>query len=64
MAEFRRDIEAFIAREVVDAAVVPGRRELAPVAGSHYAAFLDPSGGSADSMTLERLPTARANAAS
>ena len=51
-AEFRTDVETYIAREVVDAAVVPGRRELPPVSGSYYVAFTDPSGGSADSMTL------------
>ena len=52
LAEFRRDIESFVAREAVEAAVVPGRRELPPVSGLPYAAFCDPSGGSADSMTL------------
>jgi hypothetical protein len=52
MAEFRSDVESFIAREVVDAAVVPGRHELPPVFGTVYAGFVDPSGGSADSMTV------------
>jgi hypothetical protein len=51
-AEFRRDIESFVAREAVDAVVVPGRRELPPVFGVKYRAFVDPSGGSQDSMTL------------
>jgi len=51
-AEFRSDIETFIAREVVDAAVVPGRHELPPMRAAAYLAFADPSGGSADSMTL------------
>lgn len=51
-AEFRRDIESFISREVVDAAVVPGRFELPPIAGQDYVGFVDPSGGSQDSMTL------------
>jgi hypothetical protein len=52
-AEFRRDVVAFIAREVVEAAVEPGRRELPPVDDvAGYAAFVDPSGGSSDSMTL------------
>jgi hypothetical protein len=51
-AEFRTDVETFVAREVVEAAVVPGRYELPPVSGAGYAAFVDPSGGSADSMTL------------
>jgi hypothetical protein len=52
LAQFRSDLEVFVAREVVDAAVVPGRHELPPVSGTIYEAFVDPSGGSADSMTL------------
>ena len=51
-AEFRRDIEAFLTREALEAVVVPGRRELPPIAGQRYVAFVDPSGGSSDSMTL------------
>jgi hypothetical protein len=52
LAEFRSDIESFVSREVVDAAVVPGRRELAKASNITYRAFVDPSGGSGDSMTL------------
>ncbi len=51
-AEFRLDVEAFVAREAVDACVIPGRHELPPVPGVAYVAFVDPSGGSADAMTL------------
>jgi hypothetical protein len=51
-AEFRRDIESFVSREAVDLVVVPGRRELPPIDGVHYFGFVDPSGGSADAMTL------------
>lgn len=51
-AEFRTDVESYIAREVVEACTVPGRFELPPMASASYAAFVDPSGGSADSMTL------------
>ncbi len=51
-AEFRRDIESFIAREVLDDALVSGRRELAPLTDTQYMAFVDPSGGAADSFTL------------
>ena len=52
-AQFRSDVESFVAREVVDAAVVPGRHELPPVPGVQYSAFCDPAGGSgADSFTL------------
>jgi hypothetical protein len=51
-AQFRTDVETYIAREVVDAAVVPGRFELPPLTGTNYIAFVDPSGGTSDSMTL------------
>jgi hypothetical protein len=52
LAQFRVDIESFIAREVVETAVVPGRYELPPNNGANYVAFCDPSGGSNDSFTL------------
>jgi hypothetical protein len=51
-AEFRRDIESFIAREVIDSATVPGRVGLPPVRGVRYFGFVDPSGGGQDSFTL------------
>ncbi len=51
-AEFRSDIESFVSREIVDGLVVPGRRELPPIAGVTYKGFVDPSGGSKDAMTL------------
>ncbi len=52
-AEFRSDLSDFVPRAVVDAATVPGRFEIAPVAAWSYVAFVDPSGGTgADSMTL------------
>src|SRR5665213_1253941 len=51
-AQFRTDIESFVSREVVEAAVVPGVFELPPISSLSYIAFVDPSGGSADSMTL------------
>jgi hypothetical protein len=50
--QFRRDVETFIAREVVEAAVVAGVHELPPLPGIEYRAFTDPSGGSVDSFTL------------
>jgi hypothetical protein len=50
--EFRRDVETFVSKEAIEAAVVPGRREVPPVSGVAYGAFVDPSGGSQDSMTL------------
>jgi len=51
-AQFRSDLESYVAREVVDAAIVPDRHELPPMSGAAYVGFVDPSGGSADSMTL------------
>jgi hypothetical protein len=60
---FRADLEAFVSREVIAAAVVPSRHELQPVSGIQYLAFVDPSGGSNDSMTLavaHREPDGRA----
>lgn len=52
LAEFRTDIEAYVSREALDAVVDWGVSERAPVPGKRYEAFVDPSGGSADSMTL------------
>ncbi len=51
-AEFRRDLERYISREAVEAVTVKGRVALEPQADVTYAAFVDPSGGSADSFTL------------
>ena len=51
-AEFRSDIAAFVTREVIDNCTEAGRFELPPLPGVTYCAFTDPSGGSADAMTL------------
>ena len=51
-AEFRDDINDFVSRDVVEACVIRGRGELLPARGVTYRAFVDPSGGSSDSMTL------------
>src|SRR5262249_38744313 len=52
-AEFRRDIESFVAREAVEACVIPERFELPYLSTFSYTAFTDPAGGSGgDSMTL------------
>ena len=50
--EFRSDVAVFVPREVVEAAVNFGVFERPYVPGVAYTAFVDPSGGSADSMTL------------
>jgi hypothetical protein len=52
LADFRADLEAYVRREVVEAAVATGIYERPPVPGLRYVAFVDPSGGSQDSMTL------------
>jgi hypothetical protein len=52
LAEFRSDVETFVSREVVDAATVQGRSLLQRIEGIGYVAFVDPSGGSSDSMTM------------
>lgn len=51
-AQFRNDIESFVSREVVDACVFPGRYEIPFIREFKYTAFVDPSGGSSDAMTL------------
>jgi hypothetical protein len=51
-AEFRRDIETYISREAVKACVEVGCHERAPVSGVRYVGFIDPSGGSSDSMAV------------
>jgi hypothetical protein len=51
-ALFRRDLEAFVSREVVAACTIPDRRELPWCWNETYTAFVDPSGGSQDSFTL------------
>lgn len=51
-AEFRRDVESFVSREAIRDAVISGRDRIPPVAGTRYVAFVDPSGGAVDSMTL------------
>jgi hypothetical protein len=49
---FRSDLESFVSREAVDAAVFCDRLELPPIEDLTYFAFADPSGGSVDSMTM------------
>jgi hypothetical protein len=51
-AQFRRDLADFVQREIVEAAVIRGLVENPPRRTVKYFAFTDPSGGSADSMTL------------
>ena len=52
MAEFRSDIESFISREAVEACISYDVRERAPMERTRFFGFIDPSGGSVDSMTM------------
>lgn len=52
LAEFRTDVETFVPREAVEACIEPRCRELPHVLTHQYFAFVDPSGGRSDSMTL------------
>jgi hypothetical protein len=51
-AEFRADLETYISTEALAAVIAPGRHELPPQAGKQVFAFVDPSGGRGDAMTL------------
>ena len=51
-AEFRSDLESYLTSEALDAVVVPGRFELPPQPGREIHAFVDPSGGVGDAMTM------------
>lgn len=52
LAEFRSDVEIYVAREVVEALVPVGVHERAPLPDTKYVAFVHPSGRSSDSFTL------------
>jgi hypothetical protein len=52
LAEFRRDISGYISIEAVNACVTKGLYERPYDPKLSYLAFVDPSGGSADSFTL------------
>ena len=52
LAEFRSDLETFLVREVVDAAVRSGPLELAYDRQHRYFAFVDPAGGGSDEFCL------------
>ncbi len=51
LGEFRAGLSTLLDPAVIDEAVVPGRRELPPLEDTHYAAFVDPSGGRRDAFT-------------
>ena len=51
-ANFRSDIAAFVDLAVLEACTAEGLFEFPPVSDIRYVAFVDPSDGSSDSMTL------------
>jgi hypothetical protein len=52
LAQFRTDVESYISLEAVKACISLSCRERQPNAAFRYFGFVDPSGGSADAMTL------------
>jgi hypothetical protein len=52
LSEFRADLADYVDRVVIEAAIDPGVRERPYTSGTKYTGFVDPSGGSGDSMTL------------
>lgn len=52
LAEFRSDLEALLTREAIAAVIDEGVFERPRDSRQKYVAFVDPSGGSSDSMTL------------
>jgi hypothetical protein len=52
LGEFRAGLSSLFDPDVLDACVVPGRRELEPNPRVYYEAFVDPSGGRGDSFTM------------
>ncbi len=62
LAEFRDDLEAFLSAAAIESAVVKGRTFIPPSSDIEYRAFVDPSGGRADSFTMaiaHRTPEGR-----
>jgi hypothetical protein len=51
-AEFRGDLAIFVSRDAIEGAVAAGVQVRAPIDGVTYFGFVDPSGGSSDSMTM------------
>ena len=59
LAQFRTDVEGFVALEIVEGCVGDYREQL-PARGTRYGAFVDPAGGSGpDAMTLAIAHKAR-----
>jgi hypothetical protein len=52
LGEFRAGVSTLLDPDALEACVIEGRRELAPVRGVSYVAFADPSGGRRDAFTV------------
>jgi hypothetical protein len=52
LATFRSDLESYISRDVVEAAVIRGRHELPYDPAYRYVVFVDPNGGGKDAFAL------------
>ena len=52
MAEFRGDLEIFVSREAIERCITTGVSLRSPLDSVSYRAFVDPSGGSNDAMTV------------
>jgi hypothetical protein len=51
-AEFRGDLAIFVSRDTIEASIARGVTVRPPLFGYDYFGFVDPSGGSADAMTM------------
>jgi hypothetical protein len=52
LGEFRRDITGYISEAALEQCIIPNRHELSYLSENNYFGFVDPSGGSSDSMTM------------
>jgi hypothetical protein len=57
-AEFRGDLAVFVSRDAVEATISSGVIVRAPLSDACYVAFVDPSGGSSDAMTMAIMRSA------
>lgn len=52
LGEFRQDVATYLPRDVIEAVVVKGRKELPPLHNREYASFVDIGGGRVDDAAL------------
>ena len=51
-AEFRGDLAVFVSRDAIEGTITTGVTVRSPLSDARYVAFVDPSGGSSDAMTM------------